>query len=365
MFLLRQLLKLRPPTAHDGAEMTLLDHLEEFRRTLLAMLACLLVAMVLCFSFTPQVMAVLTRPVQDLRLGYESTLLPDGVDAADWRTARRAAQARPMLAAADRAALDAALTLRQRELADAVPLLAAARALPEQAAERYLAARHAAPVVQELYRSGASTAPVEPAPGSSDLMGAFQPGEAFMLSLSLSFFCGLIVSFPVMMYFLLRFVVPGLLEHERRLVYKSLCWGFLLFLAGCAFAYFLVLPRVLSFFFNYSQEMGISNDWRIGYYLTFTAKLILVFGVIFELPVIVIPLIKLGLLTYGFMKRTRAYALVGCLSVALVLAPAPDPGTMLIMALPMYLLYEICILFARRAEHQRQQPCQSGDRVVE
>lgn len=169
-----------------------------------------------------------------------------------------------------------------------------------------------------------------------------------MLSLSLAFFCGLIVSFPVMMYFLLRFVVPGLLEHERRLVYKCLFWGFLLFLGGCAFSYFLVLPRVLSFFFNYSQDMGIANDWRIGYYLTFAAKLILVFGVVFELPVIVVPLIRLGVLRYETMKRTRAYALVACLSLALILAPAPDPGTMLIMALPMYLLYELCILFARR-----------------
>ena len=343
MFLLNQLLKLRH-TPPGGAEMTLLDHLEEFRRTLIAMGLCLLAGMVLCFSFTDEVMAVLTRPAQELSGRYESGILPAGVDAADWRTACRAAAVLPMLAERERAAFSARLTPRQRELAAAVPQLLAARALPAAEAEPMLAT----PLLKSLYESGAEVHPAETAAGARGLMGAFQPGEAFMLSLSLAFFCGLIVSFPVMMYFLLRFVVPGLLEHERKLVYKCLAWGFLLFLAGCAFSYFLVLPRVLSFFFNYSQDMGIDNDWRIGYYLTFTAKLILVFGVVFELPVIVMPLIRLGVLSHAVMKRTRAYALVGCLALALVLAPAPDPGTMLIMALPMYLLYELCILFARR-----------------
>lgn len=343
MFLLNQLLKLRhaPP---GGAEMSLLDHLEEFRRTLIAMGLCLLAGMVLCFSFTDEVMAVLTRPVQELSARYESTTLPAGVDAGDWSTARRAAAVLPMLAERERAEFTARLTPRQRELAAAVPQLQAARALSAAEAEGMLTT----PLLKSLYESGANPYPAGEEANGSGLMGAFQPGEAFMLSLSLAFFCGLIVSFPVMMYFLLRFVVPGLLEDERKLVYKCLFWGFLLFLAGCAFSYFLVLPRVLSFFFNYSREMGIDNDWRIGYYLTFTAKLILVFGVIFELPVIVVPLIRLGVLSYDLMKRTRAYALVGCLALALVLAPAPDPGTMLIMALPMYLLYELCILFARR-----------------
>ena len=343
MFFLRQLMKLRP-TPPGGAEMSLLDHLEEFRRTLISMLLALLAGMALCFCFTDEVMAVLTRPVTQLTERYEATTLPDGVDAADWRTARRAAAVMPMLAEPERAAFAARLTPRQRELAEAVPALMAARALPPQEAQSMLST----PLQRSLHACGAELRPVEEAHRDSRLMGAFQPGEAFMLSLSLAFFCGLIVSFPVMIYFLLRFVVPGLLEHERRLVYKCLFWGFLLFLGGCAFSYFLVLPRVLSFFFNYSQDMGIANDWRIGYYLTFAAKLILVFGVVFELPVIVVPLIRLGVLRYETMKRTRAYALVACLSLALILAPAPDPGTMLIMALPMYLLYELCILFARR-----------------
>lgn len=345
MIFLRQLMKLRP-SAPGGEDMTLLDHLEEFRRTLIAMLLALLAGMALCFCFTDEVMAILTRPVKQLAVQYEATTLPSGVDAADWRTARSAAEIMPALPPQERQQFAAQLTPRQRELAEAVPLLRAASILPPDQANSML---HT-PLQRELHDSGATLTPVDDARAGSRLMGAFQPGEAFMLSLSLAFFCGLIVSFPVMMYFLLRFVVPGLLEHERRLVYKCLAWGFLLFLGGCVFSYFLVLPRVLSFFFNYSQDMGIANDWRIGYYLTFAAKLILVFGVIFELPVIVVPLIRLGVLSYDIMRRTRAYALVGCLSLALVLAPAPDPGTMLIMALPMYLLYELCILFARSSD---------------
>ena len=72
-----------------------------------------------------------------------------------------------------------------------------------------------------------------------------------------------------------------------------------------------------------------------------------VFGVVFELPVIIVPLIKLGILNYARMKVTRGYALIACFGAALFLAPAPDPATMFIMALPMYALYELCILFAR------------------
>ena len=184
------------------------------------------------------------------------------------------------------------------------------------------------------------------------LMGAFRPGEAFMLSLQLSFFSGLIISFPLLLFFLLRFIVPGLLEHERRLLCKSVVWGGGLFLGGCAFAYMAVLPRVLSFFYSYSLCMGIENDWRIGYYLTFAAKLVFVFGAIFELPVVIIPLIKLGILNYGRMKVTRGYALIACFGAALFLAPAPDPATMFIMALHMYALYELCIIFAYLAQRK-------------
>ena len=167
-----------------------------------------------------------------------------------------------------------------------------------------------------------------------------------MLSVQLAFFGGVILVSPLLLYFLLQFIMPGLLQHERRLLRRCLVWGVGLFLLGCSFAYFAVLPRVLGFFYDYSAQLGISNDWRISYYLSFSVKLILVFGLIFELPVVLWPLMKLGILTRSRMRRLRPYMLVGSFGAALLLAPAPDPGTMLLMALPLYLLYELCILLA-------------------
>ncbi len=361
MFQLQHLFRLRESmqVPDENGEMGFLDHLEDLRRTIIRMGVTLLVAMCLCFAFAPRMMAVLREPVDRVWERYEARHLPGEVATEDWIAAKSLAAVRAQLAAgADEAAgsaLEARFSPAVRELAGIVPLLHAASLLPSGEREPYLRealpegrALHLALSLQEsgaLLREGRGREALK-------LMGAFQPGEAFMLSLSLSFFGGLIVSFPLLMYFLLQFIIPGLLEHERRLLYKSVAAGFGLFLAGCAFAYFAVLPRVLAFFYGYSLDMGIENDWRIGYYLAFAAKLVFIFGIVFELPVIILPLVKLGLLTYERMKRTRAYALIGCLVAALFLAPAPDPGTMLIMALPMYALYELCILFAWKDARQ-------------
>ncbi len=334
------------------SEMPFLDHLEDLRRTIIRMGITVIVAMCLCFGFAPSMMQVLRQPVDRVWDGYEAKRLPAGVEVEDWANAKALAAVRAQMQGAPdapaRLALEEHFTPQQRLLADTVPLLHAARLLPEQEQQPYLLAASPEAERQLILALHESEAELREGRGREalKLMGAFQPGEAFMLSLSLSFFGGLIVSFPLLMYFLLSFIIPGLLEQERKLLYKSVAAGFGLFLGGCAFAYFAVLPRVLGFFYDYSLSMGISNDWRIGYYLTFAAKLVFVFGIVFELPVIIMPLVKLGVLTYERMRRTRAYALIACLVAALFLAPAPDPGTMLIMAAPMYALYELCIFFA-------------------
>ncbi len=351
LFRLRE--SMQVPTGENEGSMPFFDHLEDLRRTIIRMGVTLIVSMCLCFGFAPAMMAVLRQPVDKVWANYESGHLPSGVNAEDWLNAKSLAAVRGMMPQAEaRAALDARFSPAVCELAELVPLLHAASLLPPAQQQHYLvSATEGSPAQQQLVLAlHQSKADLREGRGREalKLMGAFQPGEAFMLSLSLSFFGGLIISFPLQMYFMLRFIIPGLLEHERRLLYKCVAAGFGLFLGGCAFAYFAVLPRVLAFFYSYSLDMGIANDWRIGYYLTFAAKLVFIFGIVFELPVIIMPLVKLGILTYERMRRTRSYALIGCLVAALFLAPAPDPGTMLIMAAPMYALYELCIFFAWR-----------------
>lgn len=348
IFRTRERLQLRN-TDNAGAEMPFLDHLEELRRTIIAMLLTTVCAMLLCFCFAQELMLLLRYPAEQIYERQEQAHLPQHIKAAHWQLAKDYAALAPTLTAEDAARLQHMLPPEVPPLAAAAPLLQAARLLPQDAQETFLAQSTAPAEVREtalaLHHSGAIST-VGSAHASLKLMGAFQPAEAFMLSLQLAFFAGLVLSFPILMLLLMRFIVPGLHAHEKRMLYKSVVWGFFLFIAGCVFAYCGVLPRVLAFFYTYAQGMGIENDWRIGYYLSFTIKLIFMFGVVFELPVIVIPLIKLGILHYTKMKKTRGYALIACFAAALVLAPAPDPATMLIMALPMYALYELCIAFA-------------------
>lgn len=349
IFRTREHLQQRGSADNAGGEMPFLDHLEELRRTIIGMLLTVVCAMLLCFFFAQELMQVLRYPAEQIYLRQEQARLPQHIDATHWQQAKEYAALAPNLPAADATQLCNNLPPAVQTLAAAAPLLQAARLLPQEQQETFLAQCSAPEEAKEtalaLLHSGADTAAAS-ARGSLKLMGAFQPAEAFMLSLQLAFFAGLILAFPVLVLLLMRFIAPGLHTHEKRLLHKSILWGFFLFVGGCLFAYYGVLPRVLEFFYTYAQDLGIECDWRIGYYLRFAVKVIFVFGVVFELPVIVVPLIKLGILNYPRMKKTRSYALIGCFAAALVLAPAPDPATMLIMALPMYALYELCIAFA-------------------
>ena len=185
-----------------------------------------------------------------------------------------------------------------------------------------------------------------------------------MLSMKLSFFGGIILAFPLLLLFILQFVLPGLHRHEKRLMWPAMAIGFGLFLGGVLFAYYAVLPRALAFFYDWSGNLGVSNDWRIGEYISFATTFTLLFGLSFELPVVVMVFVKLGLLTYDTMSNTRSYAILAIFVAAAVLTPTPDILTMLLMAAPMIILYEICIWLAwfDRRKHRMQEEQEARER---
>ena len=115
-------------------------------------------------------------------------------------------------------------------------------------------------------------------------------------------------------------------------MWPAMAVGFGLFLGGAVFAYYWVLPRALLFFYEWSGDMGISNDWRIGEYISFATQFTLLFGLSFELPVVVMVFVKLGLLSYETMSKTRSYAIVAIFVAAAILTPTPDVFTLLLMA---------------------------------
>jgi len=175
-----------------------------------------------------------------------------------------------------------------------------------------------------------------------------------MLSFKLALFAGIALTFPFLLFFILQFVLPGLHKKEKKVLFPALAIGFGLFLGGGYFAYSMVLPRALEFFSTFSGGMGISNDWRIGDYISFTTQFVLIFGLAFELPVLVMALVVLDFLSYSTMAKSRSYAIVGILVLAAVITPTPDAMTLGLLAVPMYILYELCIILSWFVERKRR-----------
>jgi sec-independent protein translocase protein TatC len=149
-----------------------------------------------------------------------------------------------------------------------------------------------------------------------------------------------------------KFVQPGLLPRERKYISSIVLFTTLCFLAGIAFAYFIMLPYMLQFFATFGST-GIQNMISIDEYMSFTLQLILLSGLIFELPMVSYFLARFGIVTPAFMKHYRRHAIVAILIIAAVVTPTTDPLTMTVFALPMFVLYEISIWIAQVAQRKR------------
>jgi sec-independent protein translocase protein TatC len=168
------------------------------------------------------------------------------------------------------------------------------------------------------------------------------PTEPMSVTLKLSFVVGLISALPVIIYHVWAFLSPALFEREKKVVIPAVLGGFVLFLLGVAMAYFMVLPLGLRFLLGF-QTRALTPMITIGEYLRFATRLILAFGVIFELPLVSLLLSFLGIITAETLRRFRRHAIVGVAALSAVLTPA-DVLTMLMMMGPLVLLYEFSIL---------------------
>jgi sec-independent protein translocase protein TatC len=168
----------------------------------------------------------------------------------------------------------------------------------------------------------------------------------FMMAVNVSLIAAVIASFPLLLIFLLQFILPGLKTTEKKLLFPAIGIGTGLFLGGCTFAYWQVLPRALVFFSEFAESVGATQTWSLDNYVTFTTRFILVFGIAFELPVIVMALVKLDILNYRIMKSTWRYALIAIMIFAAIITPTPDILTLLLMSGPLYVLYGICVVLA-------------------
>lgn len=170
------------------------------------------------------------------------------------------------------------------------------------------------------------------------------PAEAFWMNIKVALVSGLILSLPVIFYQLWRFVSPGLLEKEKKYILPFIFSATGLFLFGAGFCFFIVLPFAMQFLLNYKVGDFLMPMLSVGQYVDFCLKFILAFGAIFELPILIVFLVKMGIVTTKTLARNRKYAILIAFIVAAILTPTPDAFNQTLMAVPMILLYEVGIL---------------------
>ena len=171
--------------------------------------------------------------------------------------------------------------------------------------------------------------------------------EQFMIHMRTAIYAGLLVASPYILYELFRFVSPGLYQNERRYAVWIVGAAYLMFLVGTLINYFVVFPLTVRFLGTYQVSPEVANMLTIQSYIDTLLGMSLVMGVVFELPVVCALMGRMGLLTDHFMAEYRRHAMVAILVVAAIITPTTDVFTLFVVALPIYLLYEVSIQIVR------------------
>lgn len=177
----------------------------------------------------------------------------------------------------------------------------------------------------------------------------------FIIKLEIALIVGIVLSIPVILYQLWAFVAPGLHQNERRFIWPVIVGSMFSFIAGAAFAFYLIIPFALEFFLGLAPST-VENNIAVDFYFGFLLRMLIVFGIVFQLPVVSVILSRLGLITPQFLRKYRRHAIVIFFIAAAILTP-PDPTTQIMLAVPMILLYELTIglsyLFYKKKEKAR------------
>jgi sec-independent protein translocase protein TatC len=167
--------------------------------------------------------------------------------------------------------------------------------------------------------------------------------EAFFTKLKVSFIAAIFLASPVVFYQIWQFVAPGLYQHEKRYVWPFVFFGSFFFVLGAGFCYSIVLPVGYAFFLQEYKSIDIQPTLRISEYLSFTARMLLAFGITFELPILAFFFARVGLITHKTLLGFFRYAVVFIFILAAMLTPGPDVASQLLLAGPLLLLYSLSI----------------------
>ena len=177
---------------------------------------------------------------------------------------------------------------------------------------------------------------------------AIDPTETFGTYLKVAFTVGLGMSTPLIVYQIMRVLAPGLKPNEKRLLFFSLPFIAISFIAGAAFCYFVVLPSALNFLLSFG-DTRILKQVSLTLFVSFVTSFMLALGAAFELPIVVFLLAKLGVVSHKLLAKWRKYALLFSFAVAAIITPTPDPFNQSMVGLPLFLLYELGVQLSRFA----------------
>jgi sec-independent protein translocase protein TatC len=178
-------------------------------------------------------------------------------------------------------------------------------------------------------------------------------GDQFTMSMTSSVIAGLVFAFPYAFWEIWRFIRPGLKASERRSARGAVFYVTFLFFSGVLFGYYVVTPLAINFLANFTLDPSIINQFSIASYISLVATLTLACGIAFQLPIVVFVLSKVGVLTPSFMREYRKHAMIVILIVAAVITPSPDIYSQILVAIPLFLLFEISILVSAKVEREK------------
>ena len=177
--------------------------------------------------------------------------------------------------------------------------------------------------------------------------------DSFVLSMKIALYAGLILATPAICYFIGQFVLPALRPKEKQVLWPAFAWGTILFVVGCGMCFFLMVPQTLRAFIQMSHWLGIEPRWTIESYISFVIQFMLMCGLTFEIPLVVVILVHVGALSYQTVRKGRKILIFLAFAIASFLAP-PDPLSMILMALPLVGLFEIAIWLSWFTERKRK-----------
>ncbi len=190
--------------------------------------------------------------------------------------------------------------------------------------------------------------------GKVHALQTLTPVEAFMINMHLAAVAGIVLASPYILRELWVFAAPALKPGERMAILMVFCLGLFFFLAGVAFGYFLVIPMSLEFLVRYNLDYSFIPQWTLQGYYGFVVNFLLIFGCIFELPLILAALVSVGIATPAFLSQKRKHAILGIFILAAFIAPSADPISQVIVAVPLILLYEMGIWLSYLAVRRKK-----------